>query len=125
MSIEKTEDYSEFIEILERFVKHKNNHEKLLTEYGLNKELNLNYKNIFSEYDTKIKKAYEDLNIRKNKCTSNNYIIEFYMRPVNEALTMESIGKLLYKFNYDNRFIIGNDDLINELENKPKHKTID
>ena len=32
------------------------------------------------------------------------------MRPVNDTLTMESIGKMLYKFNYDNRFIIGNDD---------------
>ena len=55
MSIEKTEDYSEFIEILERFIKHKNNYEKLLKEGGLNKELNLNYKTKFSEYDTKIK----------------------------------------------------------------------
>ena len=72
MSIEKTEDYSEFIEILERFIKHKNNYEKHLKEGGLNKELNLNYKNKFSEYDTKIKKAYEDLNIRKNKFTINN-----------------------------------------------------
>ena len=110
MSIEKTEDYSGFINILERFIVYKNNYEKLLKKGGLNKELNLNYKNKFSEYDTKIKKAYEDFNIRKNKITIYNYIIEFYMRPVNEALTMESIGKLLYKFNYDNIFIIGVDD---------------
>ena len=110
MSTEKTADLSDFTEILKKIVKYKNDYEKLLKEGGLNKELNLNYKNKFSEYDTKIQKVYEDLNIRKNKYTINNYIIELYMRPVNDALTMESIGKMLYKFNYDNRFIIGNDD---------------
>ena len=48
MSIEKTEDYSGFIKILEKFIVYKNNYEKLLKEGGLNKELNLNYRNKFS-----------------------------------------------------------------------------
>ena len=76
MSTEKTAELSEFTEILKKFVKYKNDYEKLLKEGGLNKELNLSYKKKFADYDTRIKKAYEELNIRKNKFNIDNSTIE-------------------------------------------------
>ena len=116
MSNKKTAELSEFTEILKKFVKYKNDYEKLLQEGGLNKELNLSYKKKFANYDIRIKEAYEELNIRKNKFNINNYMIELYMRPVNEALTLESLGKWIYKFFYINKIV--NDNANNDESKK-------
>ena len=110
MVTEKTAKLSKFTEILKKFVKYKNDYEKLLKEGGLNKELNLSYKKKFADYDIRIKEAYEELKIRKNKFNIDNYTIELYRRPVNKALTLESLGKWIYKFFYINTIINDNAD---------------
>ena len=84
--------FDKFSTLLRKFVNLKNDYEQLTNEGGLSKELNRKYKKKFTEYDTVIKKAYEDLNIRKNKCTVDNYTIELYMREIKEPLTLETLG---------------------------------
>ena len=102
--------YDKFTTLLKKFVIHKNDYVKLTNEGGLSKELNRKCITKFVEYDTAIKRAYEDLNIRKNNFTVNNYAIELYMREIKEPLTVETLGKYFYKFYYENKVVNDKED---------------
>ena len=64
---------NDFYTILNFFIKHKNNCEKLVKEGGLHRELNLKYRKELSEYEELIKSSFETLKLRKNKYTVDNY----------------------------------------------------
>ena len=67
-------------------------------------------------------KTYLLLNIRKNRFVFDNYIIEIYMREFEESLTIERLGKYLYKYLKKNN--VNNDKERNDLEMRKKNSNI-
>ena len=114
----QSSNYDNFTSIIEYITNYKNIYEDKIGTADVSKENVKKYIETYQKCENYLLKAYKKLDLRKTKFVLNNAIVEFYYREINEPLTMETLGKYLYKYYYHNE----DTNIVPETDNEKRKK---